>query len=389
MTPPDKLRVIVVSRWYPSPAEPLAGIFVEDQVRILREVCEVQVLVPTTAPLADLRRFLRARGALAPVARVPTPQAQIGFPLRLLACWRALSRLRLLPAEQAVVHVHLLLPDALPVLLAARLRGLPVVITEHATFLHELLRSRRARLQARLALRFADAVVAVGAALESQLLALEPRARLRTVANPLDLSEFLPADAPARDFALAVPTRLIEQKGIDVLLRAWAEAAKAVELPPLVIVGEGAERAALERLAAELEIARTTRFLGQRTRDQLAQLLQSSAFLVSSSREETFGLVVAEALACGTPVVATRTGEAARMVGSELGLLVEPGDVRGLALAIAEMARSYRGYDPQQLHEQMGRLYGAENVRRELLELYREVIGRRAGRPAAAGVAHP
>jgi glycosyltransferase involved in cell wall biosynthesis len=365
-----RVRVVVLSRWYPSAADPVAGVFVADQVQALRKECDVQVLVPTAGGFAAAARFMPGRGGLDPIQRVPTPTGSLGFPLRLAAYARALSRLGARKDEPVVVHVHLLLPDALPMLVAARFHRIPVIVTEHVTFLAELVRSRRGRIQARLALRLADAVVAVGAGLAQELRELEPRARIRVIPNAVDTTVFAPSTSPSRDFALNVATRPGHDKGTDVLLRAWAAADGT--LPPLVIVGDGPERPRYEQLASELGIV-PPRFVGHLDRGALVEMLQNASFVVSSSRVESFGLAAIEALACGTPVVATRTGEAARAVAPGLGLLVEPDDVEGMALAVSELARTFRSYDPVLLHEAMRARYGEEVVRDKLVGLYREV----------------
>jgi glycosyltransferase involved in cell wall biosynthesis len=362
-----RVRVVIVSRWYPSPAEPLAGVFVEDQARTLREVAQVEVIVPRNAGLPAV-----ARGLFSPVPGViETPRTPLSFPLRVAAVDRAFGRLG--PAPDTVVHVHLLLPDALPALVAAHRRGWPLVVTEHVNFLGELLRSRRARRQAEAVLRRAEAVLPVSAVLEDQLRALVPGANLRRVANPIDLDRFRPADAPSRSFALAVAVQLGEAKGTDVLLRAWARAEGP--LPPLVIVGDGPERPRLEHLARELGVEAD--FRGVLPRDEVAPLLADAAFLVSASRDENVAGIVTEAIASGTPVVSTRVGEPASYVTAEVGLLADPGDEGSLAGAISEMARRHGTYDPSVLHARMAGLYGAEVVRGQLLDVYRDALARR------------
>jgi glycosyltransferase involved in cell wall biosynthesis len=176
---------------------------------------------------------------------------------------------------------------------------------------------------------------------------------------------------------LNVAIRLGEQKGTDILLRSWAELSKHERLPDLVIVGDGPERSDLERLASRLGIGEATRFVGTLARPELVRLFQHAAFVVSASREETFGLAAVEALACGTPVVATRTGEA-RTFGPDLGLTVDPDDIEELGRAIAEMARTRQVYDSQHLHDEMGRRYGRDVVRRQLLALYGDLIRARS-----------
>jgi glycosyltransferase involved in cell wall biosynthesis len=126
--------------------------------------------------------------------------------------------------------------------------------------------------------------------------------------------------------------RLERQKGHDVLLRALAE------LPGtrLVLVGEGGERAGLERLAAELGVAERVRFEGWAEQPRL--LLQGFDVLALPSRFEGFPLAVVEAMLAGLPVVASDVGGVREAVlPGETGLLVPPDDAGALAAALREL----------------------------------------------------
>lgn len=130
--------------------------------------------------------------------------------------------------------------------------------------------------------------------------------------------------------------RLVDYKGVDVLLRA---------LPGLrvrtVIVGDGPRRAELERLTAELGLGDHVRFAGHASEpDLLAWYHACDAFVLpSTSRQEAFGMVQIEAMLCGKPVVSTEVGTGVSWVNQhdETGLVVEPGDVSALRVALARL----------------------------------------------------
>ena len=123
--------------------------------------------------------------------------------------------------------------------------------------------------------------------------------------------------------ALAFAGRLTAQKSLDVGI----EAARRAGVP-LLIAGDGPDRAALERLGH-------ARFLGPLPRSGVLELFRAADASLLSSSWENFPHTVVEALAVGTPVISTRTGGVAEVVhDGENGLLVEPGDVAALAVAI-------------------------------------------------------
>jgi glycosyltransferase involved in cell wall biosynthesis len=135
-----------------------------------------------------------------------------------------------------------------------------------------------------------------------------------------------PPALPER-YALLV-SRLAPEKGVDVAIEACAIAAL-----PLVVAGEGPE---LERLRARAGGAEV-RFLGRVADGELARLRAGAAIALAPSRSaETFGLAVAEAMAAGLPVVASRAGALPELLDDDA--LVPAGDARALAAAIARLA---------------------------------------------------
>jgi glycosyltransferase involved in cell wall biosynthesis len=153
---------------------------------------------------------------------------------------------------------------------------------------------------------------------------------------------------------LAFAGRLTAQKSLGVALEALA----AVDGVTLVIAGDGDERHTLERRAAELGLGDRIRFLGAQPRKRVLELFRGADAAILSSSWENFPHTVVEALAAGTPVLATRVGGVAEVVADgENGLLVRPGDAAALAAAIR------RYFDDDELRDRL-RAAAAGSVRR-------------------------
>lgn len=165
-----------------------------------------------------------------------------------------------------------------------------------------------------------------------------PAARTRVLYNGVDDGRFHP---PAREpeeepFRVLTVANLIPEKGVDVLLEAMAMA--RIDDGRLDIAGSGPEEPDLRRLAQELGIASQTRFLGMR--DDVPELLRTShVFVHPAVWQEALGNTVLEGMATGRPVIASRVGGIPELMeDGEEGLLIEPGDVEGLAAALESLA---------------------------------------------------
>src|SRR6185503_925267 len=120
-----------------------------------------------------------------------------------------------------------------------------------------------------------------------------------------------------------------------VLLRAFKELDGSLSELELDLVGDGPFRRELETLASELDIRGRVNFRGRVSRDTALEYVAGARAMCLPSRRETFGLVVAEAMLLGVPVVATTVGGIPEIVRAEIdGVLVPPDDPRSLAEAL-------------------------------------------------------
>jgi glycogen(starch) synthase len=212
----------------------------------------------------------------------------------------------------------------------------PVVLTLHDTCPDDWLRADM--VMGRL-LRCADWVTACSPAVLHRAVAQVPEIadRASAITNALPLPDLLPAALPHNPARLLCLGRLVQDKGFDLALRAFALVHPRFPGVRLVIAGQGPERAALEGLAANLGIGAAVDFPGLISPSAVPALLNTaSAVLVPSNWFEPFGLVALQAAQMGRPVVASRVGGLQDLVlDGQTGLLVEQGSVEALAAAIA------------------------------------------------------
>ena len=124
---------------------------------------------------------------------------------------------------------------------------------------------------------------------------------------------------------------LHQNKGFDVLLKAFAMVIKDYPNLHLTIAGDGPEKANLTALIQQLNLTNHVSLLGAQNRTQVRDLMRESRCLVVSSYIETFGVVVIESLSQGTPVVATLCGGPESILTEGDGLFVKVNDEKSLA----------------------------------------------------------
>jgi glycosyltransferase involved in cell wall biosynthesis len=169
-----------------------------------------------------------------------------------------------------------------------------------------------------------------------------PAPRSRVVGNFFDPAVFRPDAAVAVEPVFLFVGRLVPIKGVDVAVRAFATARRNGLGHRLRIVGDGPERASLERLAAAEGVGEVVEFAGGKRGTDLAdEYRRATAVLFASQWEEPFGIVMVEAMGCGTPVIASAHGACPEVVG-DAGVLVPGADVGAWARAMTELAA-----DPQ------------------------------------------
>ncbi len=133
--------------------------------------------------------------------------------------------------------------------------------------------------------------------------------------------------------------RLVWEKGVDLLIRAFAEVRGQLRDAELVIAGDGPERPRLQRLIAELSLESSVLLMGHLTRPEVQECFAAAWVQAVPSRwREPFGIVAAEAMMRGTAVIATTGGGLAEIVQQDrTGILVPPNDVRSLAAALRRL----------------------------------------------------
>jgi glycosyltransferase involved in cell wall biosynthesis len=322
---------------------------------------------------------------------VPALHPEI-HPLRDLRALGALVRI-VRHFEPHVVHTHTAKAGMLG-RLAALLAGKPRPLIVHTYHGHVLegyfgrLGSWVYRRFERGLGRFSDRLIGVSEATIDDLVRLKvaPRAKFRLVQIGLDLQRFLAltpgqdaafrAEAGVRDgeILLTFVGRLVPIKRVDLALEAVALARRQGARVRLAVVGDGHLRPDLEALADQLGIADVVAFLGYR--ENMVEVTAASDIALLTSDNEGTPVSLIEAAAAATPAISTSVGGVAEVVTPASGLLVEPGDVEGLAAAIVTVAgeAARRREMGERGREHVAERFSVDRLTSDIDALYRDLL---------------
>lgn len=360
-----RLRVLTFTTLYPNAEKPNHGVFVENRLRqtLARHDMSATVLAPVPFFPVGWEMF----GQYGRFARVPEQEMRHGLAVhhpRFLsipkvgmtsAAWllyrgalAACRRLQLDRSTVDVIDAHYFYPDGVAAALLSRALGVPFVVTARGTDLNVLPDFPRVRRQIVWAAGQAAALITVSAALRERLLKLGPfAATSKVLRNGVDLSLFKPVDRAAararfgvNGFTLVSVGNLVSLKGHELSIEAMA----ALPDCSLLIAGGGPLRESLQGKIDALGLGVRVRLLGELPHSQLPELYAAGDVSLLMSEREGWANVLLEAMACGTPAIATRVGGNAEIItGPEAGVLLPERSARALVEAV--VAFRQRGED--------------------------------------------
>lgn len=398
------MRILAITNLYPNPFEPNRATFNRQQFRALAKLHPLRVIAPIAWTDEATARW---RGAAPlPADRrvtcdgIPVEHPRYWFPPKVLRPWYGhFFRRAIRPAfdrareefRPDVVLSAWAYPDGWAAVDLARRAGLPAIVKVHGCDVLWGLRQCLSRLpRTREALCGADGIIAVSCDLAENVrrFGADP-ARIRVIYDGIDAKLFHPGSrAEARvqiswheegPMVLFVGS-LVPVKGLDILLDACERVWRRGIRFRCCLVGDGPLRPQLEQEAQRRGLTECVRFLGARPHDQLPDWFRAADLFVLPSRSEGVPCVLLEAMASGTPFVASKVGGIPEVAHMGRGRLVPPADAAALADTIAgQLADGSDGpAAPLRSHHAAAR---------EVAEFCEEVVRDRRGVRAACGLA--
>ena len=356
-------ELLVITSLYPNNVEARHGIFVETRLRHLVSDGEVTATVVAPVPwfpfksnaFPDYSRYVdvsaqEVRNGLAVYHPRYIVVPKIGMLLTpffmALSIFLTVLKLRRGGMTYDVVDTHYYYPDGVAVALIARFLAKPLVITARGTDINLIPQSAGPRRLILWAARRAAASITVCKALKDRMVELgaQPE-KIQVLRNGVDLELFHPMDSTdfSKKYPLSATTllsvgHLIERKGHELVIESLLQLPEA----SLLIAGDGPQESNLKALVENHGLGDRVTFLGAVSHGELVEIYNAVDIMVLASSREGWANVLLEAMACGTPVVATSIWGTPEVVADPAaGVLVSQRTASGLADGVCRLLDNY------------------------------------------------
>lgn len=384
------LKVAIVSHTYPTHQAPARATFIKNEARLLADSSQVEVYLPSVYSLPFQKQYYRAyqpnedQLIVHKFSYISIPRRKLPFITRKSLSANLIKAIH--PQKPDLIHLHWIFPSgmAAPKL---KLAGYPVIITVHGGDWYTNLDNKSLLPLIFDSLEAADGLICVGKQLYNDILEELPQLKnkLYHIPHGIDTSLFKPPSKKTSSkqqlswndgtIHLLCVANLYYEKGVDLLIMSLIKLKSySCHLHIVSAHQDSNEKNRILDIIQEHNLQDQITFHPQQSQTDLVLYLQAADLLISPSRKEGFGLVVAEAIACGTPVLATRSGGPEEIVTSECGLLVEAGNAKSLSNGLLNILRKLDEYQVKKMHHYIKTNFSVSAKERNLLSVYDDLV---------------
>jgi len=380
-----KIKVLFIARWYPDRKDPQLGVFIKKHAQAAALFSDVSLLyISPFDPALQVTDFYISseQGVLQLFIYYRKSRLKLITLLRMYFAYRRGWRSVLKNAGRPdLIHAHVLLKPGLMAYLLAKQHGLKYLITEHWTgYVNNLFHEKPViyRWLSHYVSRHASALTVVSESLKAAMIRSGFTDNITVIPNVVDQPEKIKTGAATEKIRMLTVADLLDsQKNISATIRAVTRISRKRKDMEFHIVGGGPDEDLLKRLATESGVKDTFVFFhGRKNNEEVYEFLNDASFVIVNSNVETFSVVTAEALSCGKPVVATRSGGPEEILTERTGMLIEKGKDEQLENAILRMMDQYKQYDANELRVSVAERFSRKRAGESFYRIYRQMVSR-------------
>jgi len=365
----------------------MSGIFVEDQAVALAKTYDVAVLHPRLIGYPELLswrigpRIQRKEGHglrvySEPVLSFVPHKSRLAYSIYYRKARQGFEKLLSTWGRPDVIHAHVVLPAGWTAVRLGQEFSIPVVLTEHSGPFSMHLKTDHSQRLVRETLSKVNRMIAVSPFLAKEIRTFHDGLEIEVIGNVVRTDFFKPQEnmtegLPSRMRFLSIAS-LLKGKGFIYFLEAAQLLNQRGRISfEVMIGGEGPERDRLRRHMEGLDLSDQCNFFGQMSRSQVRDQMQRCDVFVLPSLQETFGVVLVEAMACGKPVIATRCGGPEFVVTEDTGFLVGVGDSTALADVMEKFITHAIRFNPASIRQSICERFGENTFLEKISDIYK------------------
>ena len=261
------------------------------------------------------------------------------------------------------------------VALTRKIHRCPIVATLQGSDLFQVPRSKAGRFLTRWTLNRIDQITVLSNALFREVVKIGiSQDKVKIIPNGVDIHQFFPKES--RENTILYVGSLIERKGVKYLIEAFSMLADKYPEYSLTIVGSGQEFENLQQIARNKGLLSRVVFTGAISPNEVKDRMQHAKVFTLPSLEEGLVVVLLEALACGTPVVASSVGGIKDIVSPDVGLLVSPASPEELMSGIDWLLKNRSSWETMSKNARRKAIqkYDWTNIARQFVIIYQKLI---------------
>lgn len=374
----EKINVLHLLSWFPTPADPNSGNFCLKHIQsVSDEVNSVVLSCYLDDTLSERRR----------VEEVEYPNFKYVIVHVRPSGSRQLNKWRLLQAYDFglkyvkkhyfwpdLVHQHVTLPVGKVTYLWHKRYGLPYVLTEHWTIYqpqNRAMMTPRGLRTIRKIANHAETILPVSADLQRNMQDYGITAPFRVIYNVVDTHRFTPGNGSAdgKKHILHISTLRNEAKNFSGILNVIQKLAKQRQDFVLDVVHDY-PKPEFEKFVKENQLEEFVRFHGSKTESEIVEYYQRADFFLLFSNFENLPCVLVESFACGLPVITTDVGGICEIVDESRGRILHAGDEAALLDALHFMLENHAKYDCTAIREYAETHFSQQVIGNQLAEVY-------------------
>ena len=382
----NKINILFLPKWYPNRLDPFDGNFIENYAHAIKKHCSIKVLfVHSDTSLKQPYELIDKNNKEIREVRVyfKSPQYKLSIINKIITVLRYKRAQEIgfkhLAGEQIdLCHIHVLTRSSWLALRLKKRFNIPFVISEHWSGYHKKLGGYKGFFKkwfTNKIVKESRAIHTVSTHLKKAMQAHRLIGNYTVIPNVVDTSIFKVREKNNLDTEIIYVGNLLQQpKRILDIIEIFAQIVEKYPAALLSIYGEGKDEDDCKKLIKKLHLSQNVFLRGVRNREEIAEAIGESDFLLLFSAYENQPCVINEAQSCGIPVVVPTIPGISELMSEELGITFPTNDKNAFKSSVIEMIEKHRTYNRDTIRKSAIQRFSEEEIGKNFLSLYQKAL---------------